>query len=179
MNHLEAAVELRRLVDISEGKFLAISEEDAGRSAAPDTWSRKQIFGHLIDSAANNHQRFIRMQTEAELHFPGYAAERLGAAELLCGASLAELIALWAAYNRHLAAVMEQIASGDAGEISGTWEEGRYIWNLSRRIMSRTCGIIIEQIERAEGSRFQPASYFAIFISSIKPLSGAGFDSSR
>ena len=23
-------------------------------------WSRKQILGHLIDSAANNHQRFVR-----------------------------------------------------------------------------------------------------------------------
>ena len=27
-----------------------------------DAWSIKEITGHLIDSAANNHQRFIRLQ---------------------------------------------------------------------------------------------------------------------
>ena len=125
MNHLEAAVELRRLVDISEGKFLAISEEDAGRSAGPEKWSRKQILGHLIDSAANNHQRFIRMQTTAELHFPGYAQNDWVRLNYYAERPWAEVIALWAAYNRHLAAVMERIAPETLGHI-WDWDEGRY-----------------------------------------------------
>jgi len=70
MNHLEAARELGDLVAAYEPKFLALAEEAVSRPAAPGKWSRKQILGHLIDSAANNHQRFIRLQTTAELHFP-------------------------------------------------------------------------------------------------------------
>ncbi len=33
---------------------------------APDKWSKQQILGHLIDSACNNHQRFVRIQFEDE-----------------------------------------------------------------------------------------------------------------
>src|ERR1700683_1607243 len=76
MNHVDAARDLRKAVAESEPKFLAIAEEEASLSAGPDKWSRKQILGHLIDSAANNHQRFIRMQIAAELHFPGYQLNR-------------------------------------------------------------------------------------------------------
>ena len=35
-------------------------------------WSIKEIIGHLIDSAAHNHQRFVRAQSQADLVFPGY-----------------------------------------------------------------------------------------------------------
>jgi hypothetical protein len=40
----------------------AISESDAAVKPAPNKWSKKEIIGHLIDSASNNHQRFVRMQ---------------------------------------------------------------------------------------------------------------------
>ena len=31
---------------------------------AANKWSPKEIIGHLIDSATNNHQRFVRVQFE-------------------------------------------------------------------------------------------------------------------
>jgi hypothetical protein len=40
----------------------AMSEAMAGEKPYAQKWSRKEILGHLIDSAANNHQRFVRMQ---------------------------------------------------------------------------------------------------------------------
>ena len=32
----------------------------------------RQILGHLVDSASNNHQRIVRLQYNQELEFPDY-----------------------------------------------------------------------------------------------------------
>lgn len=128
MNHVEAAQDLRRLVAVSEPKFLAIPEEAAGASTGPDKWSRKQILGHLIDSAANNHQRLIRLQTTDELRFPGYEQNDWVRLNHYDGRPWQELVTLWAAYNRHLADVMERIEPGALGHI---WDKGDARYDLS------------------------------------------------
>lgn len=69
------ASELTRLVDSAEARLLAISEDDSGTPIRPSGWSRKQLVGHLIDSASNNHQRFVRAALEGSLEFPGYDQE--------------------------------------------------------------------------------------------------------
>ncbi len=56
-------------------KLGAIDEERASEPRAPGKWSRKQVIGHLIDSAFNNQQRFVRAQLGTSLAFPGYAQE--------------------------------------------------------------------------------------------------------
>ena len=45
----------------------------------PGAWSIKEIIGHLIDSAANNHQRFVRAEKPGRPRLPGLRAGRLGA----------------------------------------------------------------------------------------------------
>lgn len=125
MTHLEAARDLRRIAAECEPKFLAIPDKDASRSAAPNQWSKKQILGHLIDSAANNHQRFIRLQASPELHFPGYQQNDWVRLNHYDARPWQELVTLWSAYNRHLADVIEQIAPETLGHI-WDWEEGRY-----------------------------------------------------
>jgi len=42
------------------------SEEELSRKPAPNKWSKKEIIGHLCDSAINNLSRFIRAQFEDE-----------------------------------------------------------------------------------------------------------------
>jgi len=37
----------------------------------PDKWTRIELLGHLLDSAANNHQRFVRALSQGELEWPG------------------------------------------------------------------------------------------------------------
>ena len=39
-----------------------ITDSDSQKVVSPEKWSKKQVLGHLIDSATNNHQRFIRAQ---------------------------------------------------------------------------------------------------------------------
>src|ERR1039457_6747657 len=58
MEHVSA--ELARVVDAAELRLWQVSEEESGRPALSGGWSRKQLLGHLIDSASNSHQRFVR-----------------------------------------------------------------------------------------------------------------------
>lgn len=121
MNHVEAARDLRRIAAECEPRFLAIGEDAAGTAPGPEKWSRKQILGHLIDSAANNHQRFIRMQMSRELRFPGYEQTEWVRLNRYAQRPWRELVVLWAAYNRHLADVMESIAPEALGNV---WDKG-------------------------------------------------------
>jgi hypothetical protein len=127
MSHLAAAQELRALIDESEAKFLSIADSDAGRSPGPGKWSRKQIIGHLIDSAANNHQRFIRQQLAPELHFPGYQQNEWVALNHYASRPWAELVALWVSYNRHLAHVIEHL---DPAALPHIWDSGDLRYTL-------------------------------------------------
>ena len=117
MESLQIAHALRDLVEGCTKQLLTISDEAASRRLASGNWSRKQILGHLIDSAANNHQRFIRLQIEAELRFPGYDQDEWVARNEYASRAWAELVALWSAYNRHLAHVLEHLAPEALGHI--------------------------------------------------------------
>ena len=72
-------------------------------------WSRKPILGHLIDSAANNHQRFVRAQLERDLAIPGYAQEAWVETERFQDREWSELVHFWLAYNRHLLHLMANV----------------------------------------------------------------------
>ena len=98
--------ELRETVEAATPRLLALSEEQSGTPPAPGKWSPKEVIGHLIDSASNNHQRFVRAQFQEDLVFPGYAQEKWVAAQAYRGASWRDLVELWRAFNLHLSRVI-------------------------------------------------------------------------
>lgn len=55
---------LNELCSVIPPLLEAIPENEFSAKPAPEKWSKKQILGHLIDSTANNHQRFVRIQFE-------------------------------------------------------------------------------------------------------------------
>ncbi len=57
--------DFRRTIDGSAARLLGVSSADASKRPAPGKWSTKEIIGHLIDSASNNHGRFVRAQLYA------------------------------------------------------------------------------------------------------------------
>lgn len=75
---------------------------------APDKWSKKQIIGHLIDSATNNHQRFVRGQFEAspQIYYDQNKWNAFGYYDKMNGQ---HIIALWSAYNKVLAELIKNI----------------------------------------------------------------------
>ena len=66
---------LRAAVLEAHPHLSAISDSDAATPPAPGKWSPKQVIGHLIDSASNNHRRFVRANFVDDLIFPGYDQE--------------------------------------------------------------------------------------------------------
>ena len=96
-------------IDDAQSRLPAITDERASQRRPGNKWSRKQILGHLIDSAANNHQRFIRAQEVSHLRLPGYAQEHWVASQRYAERRWSELIELWCAYNRHLAHVIADV----------------------------------------------------------------------
>jgi hypothetical protein len=93
------------------GGLAAITESD---SATPriGKWSSKEILGHLIDSASNNHQRFVRAQIDGKVQMPGYTQDEWVSVQHYQERKWTELVLLWSAYNRHLLHVMETAAAG-------------------------------------------------------------------
>jgi hypothetical protein len=105
----ELSDQLQRLVEAAEPALRQIPESDSMSPALPGGWSRKQVLGHLIDSASNNHQRFVRTMLQPSLHFPGYDQEGNIRVQAVQEADWVLLISLWAAYNRYLAHLIEHI----------------------------------------------------------------------
>jgi hypothetical protein len=100
------AARLRAAVAAAEPRLLAADDAWTPRPRAPGKWSPRELVGHLIDSASNNHQRFVRARWQDDLVFPTYAQDDWVDAQGYADAPWRELVTLWAAYNRHLARVM-------------------------------------------------------------------------
>ncbi len=64
--------EFRDTIVSAKARLSDMSEIQSRRKNSPDDWSPAEVLGHLIDSAANNHQRFVRAQFTDDLVFPGY-----------------------------------------------------------------------------------------------------------
>ena len=103
----EYAQRLREAVERAAPRLLAMSDADTGRASGDDKWSPREVIGHLVDSAANNHQRFVRGQLQDDLVFLGYAQDDWVRVQDYAHAPWADLVALWRLYNLHLARVME------------------------------------------------------------------------
>jgi len=99
--------EFRRTIDRAAERLGTFCDSEAGRPTAPGKWSKKEIVGHLIDSAANNHGRFVRAQLQEDLVFPGYDQDAWVRVQRYRDRPWSDLVALWCAYNRHIACVME------------------------------------------------------------------------
>ena len=109
MQTLESAIdELRTLLD--RAPLTHLTEIDAAVHVSPTgaRWTRKQILGHLIDSATNNHHRFVRAQIESDFSMPGYAQEGWVDTQHYQNRPWQELLSFWTAYNRHLLFLMER-----------------------------------------------------------------------
>lgn len=100
---------LRAALLTAEPLLRAISDADAARHPAPGKWSPKQIIGHLIDSASNNHQRFVRAAFQDDLVFPGYAQDHWVELQRYHDAPWSELLTFWMGFNRHIAMVMSAV----------------------------------------------------------------------
>lgn len=105
----QTIADLQAILDDVPAQLRDIKEAGAEVSSSPEKWSKKEILGHLIDSATNNHQRFVRAQTSAELVAPKYEQEAWVSVQGYEEESWESLIDLWETYNRHILHVMSRV----------------------------------------------------------------------
>lgn len=97
----------------------ALQQIEAELAALPETladvpwrsggWTRKQIVGHMVDSAANNHQRFVRAAIDGSYAGPDYAQQEWVNAHGYEAQSWPTLLRWWQCQHQILAAVVERI----------------------------------------------------------------------
>jgi hypothetical protein len=101
------AEELRRAVGRALPVLMTLDDEASARPPAPGKWCPREVLGHLVDSASNNHQRFVRARFQDDLVFPGYDQDAWVSAQGYRTAPWTELVELWRLFNLHLARVFE------------------------------------------------------------------------
>jgi len=102
----QTAKELEQLIKEYVPLMKNISEETMLVKPAPDKWSKKEIIGHLIDSALTNSRRFIVSKYE-EAPKIVYAQVEWVAASAYQSYDTGELIHLWALLNKHICHILE------------------------------------------------------------------------
>ena len=98
---------LRDLIARLPDRLRAMPADKIEHKPAPNTWSAKEELGHLLDSAANNHQRIVRTQLEDKPAMPSYDGDAWVTLHCYQQRDWKTLIGLWAALNRQLLAAAE------------------------------------------------------------------------
>ncbi|SRR6266487_1336025 len=99
---LTAYSRLKEILQQLPAKLNVIDKETALQKPNPKKWSKKEILGHLIDSASNNHQRFVRLQIDNAIALPKYKQDQWVIVEHWQQKEWKEIIALWKLYNEHI-----------------------------------------------------------------------------
>jgi len=106
---LSAYLRLKEILQTAPAKVSAINEEAASQKPGPKKWSKKEILGHLIDSASNNHQRFVRLEIDNEIELPKYKQDEWVAVQQWQQKSWEDIIALWKLYNEHILHIFQYV----------------------------------------------------------------------
>lgn len=102
--------DLGKLIDEVPIRFRKFSEEEMLGRPKADKWSKKEILGHLIDSALNNLKRFTEIQFLPQPYIvQSYNQVELVKANHYQEISLEQLISIWQALNRQIIFVVENI----------------------------------------------------------------------
>jgi hypothetical protein len=111
------ADELEKILQVAD-TLRGIDDHAASIRPAANKWSKKEILGHLIDSATNNHQRFIRMQLAPRLELPGYQQNEWVRLQHYQDNPWSAIVDLWQLYNAHLATVIRHV---DPNSLRNKW----------------------------------------------------------
>lgn len=143
MDFASIAAELTEIVQSSEPLMRQLRNAETTFEYAPGKWSKKEILAHLIDSASNNHQRFVRAASEGTLDFPGYDQNKFIAIQNPNLTSWELLVELWCSYNRYLAYILHQIPNtssdfpcslGGKPPVTLLWLAGDYVEHLKHHL---------------------------------------------
>ena len=105
----QVAQHLTEIIGKAIPLLVNISEEEASITPVPGKWSKKEVIGHLIDSACNNHQKFVRTMNAREVRLAGYDQDVWVLVQEYNTQPWLLLLQLLESYNLHLANVVSRI----------------------------------------------------------------------
>jgi hypothetical protein len=157
---MESLPLLRALIEHLPSRLRALPPEKVKHKSAPNTWSPKEELGHLLDSAANNHQRIVRTQLEEKPAMPGYDGDAWVELHRYQDRDWESLIGLWAALNRQLLAAAEAANAsawactctiGDSAPLTLQFVFDDYVRHLLQHM--RHLGIEVDDLALAKAAR--------------------------
>ncbi|OEH92409.1 metal-dependent hydrolase [Bacillus solimangrovi] len=93
-------------------EFSYMTELEVSERTNPNKWSKKEIIGHLCDSAMNNLERFIKIQYEEQpFIITPYNQEQWVLLQDYENSSIEEVLNLWCSLNKQIIRVIEKIPS--------------------------------------------------------------------
>ena len=112
---------LRLIIDSAHPRLLSIQETRASEKPYPEKWSIKEVLGHLIDSAANNHQRIVRMQESPNIGSFTYTQQHWVSSQHYQSEAWQDIVECWFRYNAHIAHI---IAHADPASLDHVCDMG-------------------------------------------------------
>ena len=110
---------LQNNINSVPSRFCSFSEDELKKKPAPNKWSKKEILGHLVDSAANNHHRFVKAQFENEpFKIKSYQQDDWVKTQNYNGLDTESLVGLWKVYNQHILWI---ISNFDENKLETRW----------------------------------------------------------
>jgi hypothetical protein len=144
MSTRDSAARLRVAVDDAVRMFGEVDEARTMVRPAPGKWCAREILGHLIDSACNNHRRFVLGHAATTSRWDEYEQEHWVRCQQYAEQRWVDLMALWTAYNRHLAhcmavtpaavAAREATAPDGMGQLSVAYLMDDYVTHMSHHV---------------------------------------------
>ena len=133
---------LQYLMDSIPSILKNIPKSAFSHKPSPEKWSKKEIIGHLIDSATNNHHRFVRAQFEESpnILYNQVLWNNHSYYQQMDGH---RLIAFWEMYNRHIIELIrlmpsDQLAKecrmSDGNNYSISWLFDDYVRHLEHHL---------------------------------------------
>lgn len=114
----DTATDLENIIELFKKDYLNLDDLLAETKISEDKWTLKEIIGHLIDSASNNHQRFIRLILSEEIQFPDYNNEEWLQVQSHNEIKFSNLVSLFYYFNTLIVNILKNI---DPKSLNNRW----------------------------------------------------------
>ncbi|MBD7936338.1 DinB family protein [Cytobacillus sp. Sa5YUA1] len=92
--------------------YHSMSELEISNRPIPNKWSKKEILGHLCDSAINNIERFIKIQYEEQVYvIQSYNQDQWVKVQNYQDRPLGEIINLFQSLNKQIVIIVKNVPS--------------------------------------------------------------------
>jgi hypothetical protein len=121
----ESISRLQFLIDTIPSLLTEMEEIEFSEKQNLEKWSKKEILGHLIDSATNNHQRFVRCQFE---NIPKivYDQNNWNKFNFYQQIDKNQIILFWTIYNKQLVQLINNIPNENLVKECKTGDDKNY-----------------------------------------------------